>query len=440
MSCKKNFCFVLSCVFLFTAAVIEAGEIKYVFLFIGDGMSAASESAASRFLYGQDEKLVWHSFPVKLFMTTWSLSSYGDKNKNDNFDADKGYDVPIAGDKPYPYLFSQKAEKYFEKTEAADSAASGSAMSSGQKFFNGSICWHKESPVRNIVDILKDNGVFNTALLTTTLFYHATPASFFSHNKFRDNYKQIAEEILTKMQPELIFGCNDYYYLRTFAEEKGYYLADSSEIKRPFVFDNVVNKKIFINLDNYSVPQTTNDWNTPGFLYKENNIKFREMILLSVRLLLEKKKNFFMIAEQSQIDSANHDNDYLKMLAGVYELNEGVKALSDLVASNKTDMNWNNTLLLVTADHATGFLRFDKALGRGQLPEKNLILGKYILKRNDSVKYKSTGHTNELVGCYAIGAKSDLLYNYSGKKYKNIIDNTDIFKILKEVMLYKQKK
>lgn len=436
MSCKKNF-FILACVLFFTAA-IEAGEIKYVFLFIGDGMSAASESAASRFLYGQDDKLVWNAFPVKLFVTTWSLNQSKDASESNASSVNKGYDFPVAGDRPYPYYFSQKSEKYFEEAEATDSAASGSAISCGQKFFNGSICWHNNNPVKNINDILKDNGVFNTALVTTTLFYHATPASFFSHNKFRDNYKQIAEEILSKTQPELIFGCNDYYYLRGFAEEKGYYLADSSEIKRPLVFDNVVNKKIFVNLDNYSVPQTANDWNTPDFIYKENNIKFKEMILLSLRLLLDKKKNFFMIAEQSQIDSANHENDYLKMLAGVYELNEAVKVLSDLVASNTTDMNWNNTLIIVTADHATGFLRFDKVLGRGRLPEKNLILGKYILKRNDSIKYKSSRHTNELVGCYAIGAKSDLFYNYAGKKYKNIIDNTDIFKILNDVMSYKQ--
>ncbi|MFA6614414.1 MAG: alkaline phosphatase, partial [Endomicrobiia bacterium] len=166
------------------------------------------------------------------------------------------------------------------------------------------------------------------------------------------------------------------------------------------------------------------------------SIKFKDIVNLSIKLLLDKKKKFFVMAEQSQIDSANHENNYSKMLASVYELQEGVKSVVDLVNSKKTDMNWNNTLIIVTADHATGFLRFDKKLYKGQLPKKNIILGKEILKRNDSVDYKSTRHTNELVGCYVVGAKSNLFNKYIGNQYKNknIIDNTDIFKALNEIV------
>jgi len=428
--------FVISALIFLCAVCTEASGVKYIFIFIGDGMSAASESAASRFLYGQDNKLVWHSFPVRTFVTTWSLSSYKGEYKKDNFDADKGYDISAAGDKPYPYLFSPQAEKYFEKSEATDSAAAGSAISTGQKFFNGSVCLNNNNPVKNIIDIIKENGGFNTALVTTTLFYHATPASFSSHNKSRDNYRQIAEEILSKTKPELVFGSNDFFYLREFSQDNGYYLADSSDIGKPRVFDDTADKKIFINLNNYSVPAVRNEWNEPDFIYEENNIKFKDMILLSAGLLLDKKKKFFIMAEQSQIDSANHENNYVKMLASVFELNEGVKALVSLINSGKTDMNWNNTLVIVTADHATGFLRFDKILGRGQLPKKNIILGKNILKRNESISYKTTKHTNELVGCYAAGADSELFYKYIGKLYKNknIINNTDIFNVLRETV------
>jgi alkaline phosphatase len=134
------------------------------------------------------------------------------------------------------------------------------------------------------------------------------------------------------------------------------------------------------------------------------------MILLSAGLLLDKKKKFFIMAEQSQIDSANHENNYVKMLASVFELNEGVKALVSLINSGKTDMDWNNTLVIVTADHATGFLRFDKILGRGQLPKKNIIFSKNILKRNESITIKHKAY-NELVGCYAPARTRDCFIN-----------------------------
>ncbi|MDD2523707.1 MAG: alkaline phosphatase [Endomicrobiaceae bacterium] len=435
MQYRRKILFIFFYIFLIIPQ-IKADEVKYIILFVGDGMSVASESAASRFLYGQDNKLIWNLFPVKTFVTTWSLSTYKSEYKIDSFDKNNGYDISVAGDKPYPYFFSQQAEKYFEKAEATDSSASATAISTGNKTFNGSVSWCNNQPVKNIVDILNKNNNFNIGILTTALFYDATPAAFSSHNKSRNNYKQIAEEILSKTQPEIIFGCNDYYYLRDFATDNSYYLVDSSDINRPQIFDNAKNKKMFINLNNYSVPKSQNSWNVPDFLYEENSIKFKDIVNLSIKLLLDKKKKFFVMAEQSQIDSANHENNYSKMLASVYELQEGVKSVVDLVNSKKTDMNWNNTLIIVTADHATGFLRFDKKLYKGQLPKKNIILGKEILKRNDSVDYKSTRHTNELVGCYVVGAKSNLFNKYIGNQYKNknIIDNTDIFKALNEIV------
>lgn len=435
MKYKRKILFIFFYIFLIVTQ-IKADEVKYIILFIGDGMSVASESSASRFLYGQDNKLIWDSFPVKTFVTTWSLSTYKGEYKADSFGKNKGYDLSVAGDKPYPYYFSQQAEKYFERTEATDSSASASAMATGNKTFNGSVCWYNNQQINNIIDIINKKNNFNVGIVTTGLFYDATPASFAGHNKSRNNYKQIAEEMLSKTRPELICGCNDYYYLRDFAKDNNYYLVDSSDISRPQVFDNLRNKKILINLNNYSVPEPQNKWNVPDFSYKENSIKFKDIVTLSVHLLLDKKTKFFVMAEQSQIDSANHENNYLKMLASVYELQEGVKSLVDLVNSKKTDMTWTNTLIIVTADHATGFLRFDKNLYKGQLPKKNIILGKEILKRNDSVNYKSTRHTNELVGCYAIGAKSNIFNKYIGSQYKNksIIDNTDIFKILNEIV------
>ncbi len=420
----KSFKTLFIFLFLFFAPLNLNAQAKYVILFIADGMSAAAESSLSRYLHGKDLSLVWNGFPVQTFATTWSLSE------------NASYEQSLAGAKPYPYYFSDQAEEYFKNAPSTDSAASATAMATGQKTFNQNISWKNNARIENISDIIKKDGVFNIALVTTAVFYDATPAAFSSHNKSRNNYKQIAQEILSQTKPELIFAKSEYYYLNDFAKQNGYYALTSKDLETPKIFDGSENKKIFIRLVNYSVAQAQNKQNFPDFIYKNDTIKFKDIVSLSLNLMLEKRKPFFIVAEQSDIDTASHDNNFVRMLGAVYELEDAVKTTVDLISSEKTDMNWNNSLIVVTADHSTGFLRFNEFLKKGMLPDKNIVLGKKILKLNKSIDYKSRHHTNELVGCYAIGKNSHLFLKYINEKYDQsaIIDNTDIFKVLKETV------
>src|SRR5512136_510087 len=50
--------------------------VKNVIFFIGDGMSAQSEVAASRYLYGRDDGLAWHRLPVRAYVATWDVNVY----------------------------------------------------------------------------------------------------------------------------------------------------------------------------------------------------------------------------------------------------------------------------------------------------------------------------------------------------------------------------
>ena len=124
------------------------------------------------------------------------------------------------------------------------------------------------------------------------------------------------------------------------------------------------------------------------------------------------------------------------MLGGMYELNETVKAVCDLISSKKTDMSFENTLVIVTATHATGMLRFKKQLMKGEIPYPlNLFFNDRVFRINVSRKigYKGREHTNELVGFYCIGEKADMFNKYANEY--NIIDNTNIFDVLKKVII-----
>ena len=428
----KRICLILFLLFLFFPN-IYAGKVKYVFLIIGDGMSMSSEIALGLFLYGRDKMLSWNRFPIQTCMTTWSINSYKGKYDKNNFDPEKGYDTKIAGTKPYPYYESKEAEEYFKFSEPTDSSAAATAMATGKKVYNQTICYDKENNknIKNIVDKLNEKKEYNIALITTDNFYSATPAGFSSHNINRKNYKEIATEILSKTKPEIIVGKNNLDEMNSFATLNGYYCLDPYEINEPQVF-NLANKRIFLKLNRYRVPQPIEDFTTDPFEYVDISKNFSNVVLNTTKILLEKKKPFFALVEVCDIDKANHKKLYTKMLGAMYELNETVKTIYDLINSKSTDMTFDNTIMIVTADHATGMLRFNKYPGRGEIPFT------YTMKKNNNItsinriiSYKTDWHTNELVGCYYVGAKSDIFKKYINEK--NIIDNTDIYSFLNEI-------
>ena len=85
---------------------------RHVILVVGDGMSRATEIAASRFLHGRDDGLAWHGpeFEVQAYASTWDVTTY-DRHAEalgfppyspTGFLANVGYDVARGGDAPSP--------------------------------------------------------------------------------------------------------------------------------------------------------------------------------------------------------------------------------------------------------------------------------------------------------------------------------------------------
>ena len=85
------------------------GRAKYVILMIGDGMSVASEVAASRYLHGADRGLAQHALPVQTACTTWDVTCYdrhafarkAARYAPATADPRIGYDPEAGGDRPY---------------------------------------------------------------------------------------------------------------------------------------------------------------------------------------------------------------------------------------------------------------------------------------------------------------------------------------------------
>jgi len=430
----RKFILVLLFIFLFFLN-IYADKPKYVFLVVCDGMSVSNEIALSNFLYGQGKQLTWNTFPVQTFMTTWSINSYRGTYSENNFDSENGYDTNLAGTMPYPYYKSEQAERYFKDSVSTDYAAAATAMFAGKKVYNNSICYDTKTDkvTENITDKINEKKEYNVALVTTDNFYNYVAAGFLSHNKSKNNYNEIAEEILSKTKPEIIVGQNDIYEMNKVAASNGYYVLDYPEINEPQVF-NLLNKKIFVRLKNYYVPYPIEYFTLESFVYRNIDTKFSSVVSDTTRLLLKKNKPFFMLVEITDVSKANCENDYNKMLGAMYELNETIKEIYDLINSKYNDMSFDNSIIIVVSSYSAGMLRFNAYLPKGNLPRPNILFNKKtIIKADTNINYKTKYNVNELVGCYSIGAKSNLFNKYINEK--NIIDNTDIYNILSDIFI-----
>ena len=428
--------FILFLLFIFLFVLnIYADRPKYVFLVVCDGMSVSNEIALSNFLYGQGKQLTWNTFPVQTFMTTWSINSYRGTYSENNFDSENGYDTNLAGTMPYPYYKSEQAERYFKDSVSTDYAAAATAMSAGKKVYNNSICYDTKTDkvTENITDKINEKKEYNVALVTTDNFYNYVAAGFLSHNKSKNNYNEIAEEILSKTKPEIIVGQNDIYEMNKVAASNGYYVLDYPEINEPQVF-NLLNKKIFVRLKNYYVPYPIEYFTLESFVYRNIDTKFSNVVSDTTKLLLEKNKPFFMLVEITDVSKANSENDYNKMLGSMYELNETIKKIYDLINSNYNDMSFDNSIIIVVSAYSAGMLRFNAYLPKGNLPRPNILFNKKtIIKADTNINYKTKYNINELVGCYSIGAKSNLFNKYINEK--NIMDNTDVYNVLRDIFI-----
>jgi alkaline phosphatase len=171
----------------------------------------------------------------------------------------------------------------------------------------------------------------------------------------------------------------------------------------------------------------------------------RDATLAALRVLSQDPDGFFVMIEQGTIDWSNHGNSYNGMIGNVWDLHEAVQAAMDFVNRPGDSINWNNTLLLVTSDHSTGYLRLAREkhrpmLGKGELPSS---VGRITFDAQNNPVYTpagaqafygATGHTDELVMLFAKGAGMKSLARRKGAWYPHtrILDNTQIFEAMAE--------
>lgn len=287
----------------------------------------------------------------------------------------------------------------FSQTQSADdyvtdSAAGGTALSTGQRTYNGALAVDRDTlPIPTILEISEKNG-YATGLVSTSSITHATPASFIAHQPHRDMAEEIAADFLNVDIDVFIGGGRKF-----FAERKdGRNLLEELKEKDYQVF-NSLEEAANVNSGKLAILTAENH----NEAYPARGEMLPEATEKAIQILQNNKNGFFLMVEGSMIDWGGHDNDTEYIVQEMLDFDRAVAKALEFATSNK------ETLVIITADHETGGMALE---------------GGDISKGKVTANYTTGGHTAVMVPVFAYGA--------SAEKFTGVYKNTDVFKKMKE--------
>jgi alkaline phosphatase len=279
-----------------------------------------------------------------------------------------------------------------------DSAASGTAMSTGKKTRNGMLGLTPDSlTVSNLIEIAHRNDVV-AGVVSTSAVTHATPASFVSHNISRTNYEEIALDFL-KTQPDVFIGGGRRYFSKR-SDGK-----DLIKELRAEGYDVVLSLEELLEIEGSK--------KLAGLLAEEHMPKISDgrdnmlsyATIKAIEALQDNPKGFFLMIEASQIDWAAHNHDTKYIVEETIDLDRTLGVVLDYAERA------GGTLVLVTADHETGGM----TLVQGDTKTGSL-----------TADFSVPGHTGTPVPIFAFGPSS--------MEFTGFMDNTDLFKKIRKIL------
>jgi alkaline phosphatase len=148
----------------------------------------------------------------------------------------------------------------------------------------------------------------------------------------------------------------------------------------------------------------------------------------ALNVLDANRKGFFLMIEGGAVDWAGHANQPGRTIEEQIDFNKAVEAVVRWVHRNS---DWDETLVIVTGDHETGYLT---GPGSGQFASGPLWtpLANNGIGMLPGMQFNSGDHTNALIPLYAKGSAARHLRSASrgmDPVRGAYMDNTDIAKI-----------
>lgn len=409
---------------------------------ISDGGGFNHFAAASLYHTGRPDAELCNSFRVRLAAST--------------FPSGGGYDPARAWD-GCDYI----------KGGATDSAAAATALACGVKTHNGAIGVDAEGQrVPSVTELAEATGRA-TGLLTSVPFSHATPAGFVAHVASRGAYTRIARQMIRYSGIDVVIGAGHPWYDdsgRRLETPRFAYIgeaefqalqqgtvgsdADGDRVADPWRFVQSAAelqaavsgrpaKRLFGLMPVASTLQAgraSPEDNPPdkalpfSVPFNQGVPSLAQMTEAALRVLGTDPDGLFLVVEGGAVDWAAHSNYAGRMIEEQMDFDAAVAAVVRWVERHSS---WDETLLIVTADHETGCLT-----GPGSGPEWKPLVGKGK-GQVPEMEWHSGDHTNSLVPLFARGAGAPLLRRAADQQDPvrgSYLDNTEIAAVMRAVL------
>ena len=312
--------------FVCASAVAFAAAPKYVFVFIGDGMSTP-------------QRLMAEDFSKRTGRGELAMNHLARRTETATKSANK---------------------------VVTDSAAAATAIACGEKTDNGMLGMRPDGTrIESVAEVAKKAGR-KVGIVTTVTIVHATPAGFYAHNRSRGDSRAIAMD--------LVKSGFDYFAgggIGGWTQPKGgYFDTNGNFVKLE------EGREAVPGIDPYSL------WQTNGYTFVKDDLAafkalkpgrpvwcvfgesgmdyaldrdgsqptLAEIVEKGVELL-DGPDGFFLMCEGGKVDYAGHANDAGGSVAEQLSLDDAVK-----VAARFAKAHPDETLIVTTGDHETGGL------------------------------------------------------------------------------------
>ena len=319
------------------APVAEAVSApKYVFLFIGDGMSYPQIQSTADYLGALND--------ADYFMAQPSL----DDNEGAILDGPEYLNF-------MNFEAAGSAVTYDSNSFAPDSASTATSISTGHKTYSGTINMDETGTTayETITEKVHAQLGMKVGIISSVNLNHATPAAFYAHQASRNNYYEIGLELIESGFEYFAGGGlkkttgydkeNPSENLYDLAAQAGYTVTFTNEEaaavsansgKVILIDENLADSDAMA----YEIDRTEDMWSLADYVAKGIEV-------------LDSENGFFMMCEGGKIDWACHANDAASSVSDTVALADAVQVAIDF-AKDHTD----ETLILVTGDHETGGL------------------------------------------------------------------------------------
>ena len=312
--------------FVCASAVAFAAAPKYVFVFIGDGMSTP-------------QRLMAEDFSKRTGRGELAMNHLARRTETATKSANK---------------------------VVTDSAAAATAIACGEKTDNGMLGMRPDGTrIESVAEVAKKAGR-KVGIVTTVTIVHATPAGFYAHNRSRGDSRAIAMD--------LVKSGFDYFAgggIGGWTQPKGGYFDTNGNFVKLEEGSEAVP-----GIDPYSL------WQTNGYTFVKDDLAafkalkpgrpvwcvfgesgmdyaldrdgsqptLAEIVEKGIELL-DGPDGFFLMCEGGKVDYAGHANDAGGSVAEQLSLDDAVK-----VATRFAKAHPGETLIVTTGDHETGGL------------------------------------------------------------------------------------